>query len=243
MSDLSTLSKVFHHYSVRRILVTLFFVLIGISLLVILGKYVGKSVPKVETWVANQGPWAPIAYLIVFCILGSCFFSVSVLSFSAGALFGLRWGFLYAYTASFLCSICIFYLTRLLAHEHVKNYINQHEKFAKIERAVSQGKEGKKVMFLLRLSPLPFAPLSYVLSAAGISLRSYILACSAMFLSIFISVYYGYVANHVTKLAGDAEHRSPSHYIIMFTMLLITITTVAIVSHQVRKALKRAGAA
>ncbi len=214
--------------------------MMGVGILALVGKFFGHHVQQAEIWIRSQGIWAPVVYILIYCIMVAFLFSVDVLSFAAGVMFGLFKGFLYAYAGTVFCAALIFFIGRYLAYKRVSAFVKRYPKLDKIDSATSEN--GFKIMLMLRLSPLPFAPLSYTLSITKVSFPSYILASCGMILTNFVSVYYGYVAHHVTRLAGGQEYHPPTHYVAMIGMLLVTLATVIVVTRIVRKALNDAGA-
>ena len=97
-----------------------------------------------------------------------------------------------------------------------------------------------KIMFLLRLTPLPFAPLSYALARTRVSFVAYFVACTGMFLTNFVSVYSGFVARHLGKLTSGSGQLSSLHYLGMFAMLLFSIVLTVIIARVARKAIAEA---
>ncbi|NCC52876.1 MAG: TVP38/TMEM64 family protein [Spartobacteria bacterium] len=222
--------------TLRKCVVRMALVAVGLGLVALLGRFFGHYVPQAEAWINDQGVWGPLIYVLVYCLLVASFFSVDVLSFAAGVMFGLWRGFLYAYFGTFVAGALIFFVGRHLARGRVEKFVKSHPNLAKVDTAV--GKEGLKIMLLLRMSPLPFAPLSYSLSITRVSFSAYLAACAGMALTNFISVYYGYVAKHLTGVAGGVEHHGAGHYILMFGMLAVTILAAVVVTRVTRQALK-----
>ena len=222
-------------HTVHSIAIKLVWVVLAVGLLALAGNLVGTHITQAEAWIDQQGALAPLVYVLIYCLCVSCFVSVDVLSFAAGVMFGLWWGFLYAYIGSFLSGALMFFIAHHLGRNRLDQFIQQHPKLARMDNATS--KHGLKIMFLLRLTPLPFAPLSYALSRTRVSFVAYILACAGMFLTNFVSVYYGFVAQHIGKLADGHDRLPSSHYLGMFSMVLLSIVLTVIIGRMAHKAI------
>ncbi len=231
------LSKMDPH-TVRPIVIKAVWAILALGLLALAGKFVGAHIPQAEAWIGQQGAWAPIAYLLIYCLCVPLFVSVDLLSFAAGVIFGLWWGFLYAFIGIFLGGALIFFIAHHVAQDRVDKFVQQHPKLSRMDAVTS--KNGLKIMFLLRLTPLPFAPLSYALARTRVSFVAYVVACTGMFLTIFVSVYSGFLAGHMGKLTGGSEQLSSLHYIGMFAMLLLTIVLTVIIERVAHKAIAEA---
>jgi len=225
-------------HTVRPIAIKVVWAVLALGLLVVVGKLVGDYIPQAEAWIGQQGAWAPLAYLLIYCLFASCFVSVDLLSFTAGVLFGLWWGFLYAYIGTFLSGALIFFISHRLAPGRFDNFLQQHPKLSRIDDATS--KHGLKIMFLLRLTPLPFAPLSYALARTRASFATYLFACAGMFMANFVSVYFGFLARHMGKLAGGQERYPSLNYFEMFAVLLFFIVLMVIIARVARQVIAEA---
>src|SRR6185295_13509280 len=96
-------------------------------------------------------------------------------------------------------------------------------KFAAIDRAV--GAQGRKIVFLLRLSPVfPFNLLNYLLGLTQVRFGDYIIASVGMLPATVLFVYYGKLAGDVAALAGGAAPaKGAGYYAILVVGLLATI--------------------
>ena len=94
----------------------------------------------------------------------------SLLTLAGGALFGLVEGVIYVFAAAVLGSTASFLLARYVAREPSRAASRGTRASRAIDRAV--GEEGRKIVFLLRLSPVfPFNLLNYALGPHARALR------------------------------------------------------------------------
>ena len=84
-------------------------------------------------------------------------------------------------------------------------------RFAAIDRAV--GAQGRKIVFLLRLSPVfPFTLLNYALGLTRVRFVDYLVASIGMLPGTLLYVYYGKLAGDVAALAGGAAVEKGAGY-------------------------------
>ena len=205
--------------------------------LAVLGHFLGQYIPFMEHWIDHLGILGPVVFVGIYSIVTALFFPSNVFGLGAGAMFEFWHGIIVMAFATIGGSLVMFIVARWIMKKRVEKMLESYPKLLAVDEAVS--KEGFKLMFLLRLSPLPFAPLSYVLGSSKVRFMPYILASIGMFLSNIPIVYYGFVAKHVMKLTGHTEDFPISHYVGLFIGLVVAIGTTVYVSFVVRRALKR----
>jgi uncharacterized membrane protein YdjX (TVP38/TMEM64 family) len=113
-------------------------------------------------------------------------------------------------------------------------------RFAAIDRAI--GREGRKIVFLLRLSPVfPFVLLNYALGLTRVRLRDYAVAALGMLPGTLLYVYYGKLAGDVATLAADGTEteRGAGYWTLMALGLLATIAVTTVVTRTARRALQQ----
>ena len=221
-----------------KIIVRVVIALAILGLIAILAIVGGHWFGPAEAWIERQGIWAPVLFAGIFLLLVTCFIPEAVPSLTAGALFGLWWGWLFVIVVGFISAIVLFYLSRYVLRRPVERMMKKHPKFAAIDKAT--GQEGFKIMLLLRLAPIAFSPLCYGLGATRVTFKAYFLALIGMLPGNFVTVYYGTAAKHVAKLASGEEKGSTIYYVGLIVGLVAAIAAVAVVAHVARRALKNA---
>ncbi len=113
----------------------------------------------VQQWLRNFNDWvgqmgtAGIFIFIGVYALGTVLLAPgSVLTIGAGFAFGLWKGFIAVSAGSTLGAALAFLVARYIARERVVAIAQRNEKFREIDSAI--GKQGAKLIFLLRLSPV-----------------------------------------------------------------------------------------
>lgn len=130
---------------------------------------------RVTDAIENLGVWGPVAYVALFVTL--CVFCIPsvFLTIAGGALFGLGWGFLYAWLGAQLGASIAFFISRRVAHDWVARRLHRLPLLSAVEEAVST--EGWKIVGLLRLAPgAPYFLLNYLFGLTRVRYKGYVLA-------------------------------------------------------------------
>lgn len=121
-------------------------------------------------------------------IAGTGILPASVIAVMAGAVFGLGWGLLISAVGTMLGGWLAFCLSRTALRRFVSRHVHLHPAAARFDDVI--GKEGWRIVLLLRVSPImPFALTSYGLGLSRISQRDFLLGTLASLPSLL-----GYVA-------------------------------------------------
>jgi len=197
----------------------------------------GAYIPQFATWVNGLGFWGPLVFILGYALAVVCFVPGSVLTLAAGAIFGLRAGVVIVFAAAVLGSSAAFLVSRYLARRAIEQRIAGNPRFAAIDRAV--GAQGRKIVFLLRLSPVfPFTLLNYALGLTRVSFADYVAASIGMLPGTLLYVYYGKLAGDVAALAGGAAvEKGAGYYAVLALGLAATTAVTAVVTRTARKAL------
>jgi uncharacterized membrane protein YdjX (TVP38/TMEM64 family) len=215
-------------------------VVAAVALLVVLGRQAGAYVPRFAGWVDTLGFWGPAVFVAGYAAAVVAFVPGSLLTLAAGAIFGLLEGTIYVFAAATLGAALAFLVSRHLARSAVEHRLEGNERFAAIDRAV--GAQGRKIVFLLRLSPaFPFNLLNYALGLTRVRFGDYVLASLGMIPGTLLYVYYGKLAGDVAALAGGAAvEKGTAHYALLILGLVATIVVTTIVTRIARRALAEA---
>lgn len=188
-------------------------------------------------WIQNLGIAGPIAFMLVYAFATVAFLPGSVLTLSGGAIFGLLWGSIYVFIGATVGATLAFLVGRYFARGWISKKIEGNEKFAAIDRAV--GKEGLKIVFLTRLSPIfPFNLLNYGMGVTGVALKDYVLASVGMIPGTIMYVYFGSLGNINTICNGGGADANPvAEWAIRIIGLIATVAVTLYVTKIARKAL------
>ena len=210
--------------------------IVAVVALFIVGRQAGHYVPQFAEWVASLGVWGPVVFIVGYAVAVVAFVPGSILTLAAGAIFGLA-GLVYVFIAAVIGSCAAFLVSRYLARSWVEQRLAGNPKFAAVDRAVAR--EGRKIIFLLRMSPLfPFNLLNYALGLTKVSFIDYAVAGLGMLPGTLLYVYYGKLAGDVAALAGGAApERGIEYYAVIVIGFVATAVVATIVARMARKAL------
>jgi uncharacterized membrane protein YdjX (TVP38/TMEM64 family) len=218
------------------------YILIGVAVLAGLifgGRQAGAYVPRFAEWVESLGFWGPVVFILGYALAAVAFIPGSLLTLAAGAIFGLVEGTIYTLIGATLGSSAAFLVARYLARRKIESKIAGNTKFAAIDKAV--GREGFKIVALLRLSPVfPFNLLNYALGLTKVTFWQYLAASLAMLPGTLLYVYYGKAAGSLAALAGGAKtEKGAESWIFLGVGLLATIVVTTFVTRLAGKALRQ----
>jgi uncharacterized membrane protein YdjX (TVP38/TMEM64 family) len=218
------------------------YALIGLAVVAALylgGRQAGAYVPRFAQWVEGLGVWGPVVFILGYAAATVAFVPGSLLTLAAGAIFGLVKGTIYTLIGATLGASAAFLVARYLARSRIERRIAGNAKFAAIDKAV--GREGFKIVALLRLSPaFPFNLLNYALGLTKVTFLQYLAASIAMLPGTLLYVYYGKAAGSLAALAGGAKtEKSLGSYIVLGLGLVATVVVTAFVTRLAGKALRQ----
>ncbi|MGE0821598.1 MAG: TVP38/TMEM64 family protein [Candidatus Binatia bacterium] len=208
--------------------------IVGVSFL---GRQLGVYLPSFVQWVNSLGVWGPVVFVAGYVLAAVAFVPGSVLTLTAGAIFGLSKGVVIVFISAVLGASAAFLVSRYVARGAIERRLAGNERFAAIDRAV--GEQGRKIVFLLRLSPVfPFNLLNYGLGLTKVRFADYVVASVGMLPGTLLYVYYGKLAGDVAALAGGAAvERGAGYYIVLVLGLVATIIVTTVVTRIARRAL------
>jgi len=189
-------------------------------------------------WINGLGALGGIVFIAIYILATLAFLPAAILTLGAGVIFGVIWGSLYVFIGATLGAVAAFLVGRYVARGWVKEKISSYKKFANIDQAVS--KEGLKIVFLIRLSPLfPFNLLNYALGVTSVSLKDYFLASFGMIPGTIMYVYLGHLAGDLALIGNKSQPDNMIlHWLIQIIGLIATIAVTVYVTKIAKKALK-----
>jgi len=213
-----------------------------VAALVVAGRLAGGALPRFTAWVNGLGVWGPVVFILGYAAAVVAFVPGAVLTLAGGAIFGLAQGTVYVFIAAVLGSAAAFLVARHLARAAVERRIARNPRFAAIDRAVAA--EGRKIVFLLRLSPVfPFTLLNYVLGLTRVRFADYLIASLGMIPGTLLYVYYGKLAGDVATLAAGAPApRGAGYWTVLALGLVATVAVTTVVTRAAGRALREATA-
>jgi pyruvate/2-oxoglutarate dehydrogenase complex dihydrolipoamide dehydrogenase (E3) component/uncharacterized membrane protein YdjX (TVP38/TMEM64 family) len=198
-----------------------------------------QSFAHFENYVHSLGAVGPLVVVAVYVLTTVLLIPASLITAAAGALFGVRQGFLVVLVGANLGALCSFLLARSFLRAKVAAWAAANPKFRSLDQAI--GKQGFKMVLLARLSPVfPFVLLNYFLGLTAVRTSAYVLAnVIGMLPAMFLLVYAGAATRDaIAEQTGDSADFYQQ--IVKYIGLLATFAVVVFVTRLARKALREA---
>ncbi|NMG59136.1 TVP38/TMEM64 family protein [Geitlerinema sp. P-1104] len=184
--------------------------------------------------IQDLGTLGILAFIGLYIIATVAFLPGSIVTLGGGVVFGVVFGSLYVFIGAVLGSTLAFLIGRYVARDWVAGKIASNPKFSAIDEAV--GREGFKIVFLTRLSPIfPFNLLNYAYGVTNVSLRDYVLGSLGMIPGTIMYVYIGSLAGSLATLGTGAATADPQAELLQRILQIIGfIATVAVTIYVTR---------
>ncbi|MBT2429733.1 TVP38/TMEM64 family protein [Streptomyces sp. ISL-112] len=149
-----------------------------VALLLALGSWValggGDQLRDVRQWVDSLGMWGPVVFAVIYALAVTALLPGSVLTASAGVLFGLPVGACAVLVGATAGAALSFGLARWLGRPAVARYAGSG-RMARLDAYLTR--RGFAAVLLVRLVPLfPFSVINYGAGVAGVRFPSYVTA-------------------------------------------------------------------
>ncbi|MBA3961522.1 MAG: TVP38/TMEM64 family protein [Chthoniobacterales bacterium] len=217
--------------------------LVGLILLSVAISFlpVGQWVKSFTGWVRHLGVAGAFVFVGVYAVAAVLFLPGAIFTIAAGLVYGIAGGTAVALVGATLGASLAFLTGRYLLRKRIESSFKKNKKFAAIDKAI--GKQGWKIVGLLRLSPLiPFNASNYFYGITSIGFVPYVLASfCGMLPGTLLYVYLGAIGQ--AGIGGGKKGHSPLEWTFLGVGLLATIGVTVFVSRLAKKALKEKGAA
>lgn len=156
-------------------LVILIFGIFGVTAWYYFSMYDRFNSENVQEFIRSFGPWAPVAFAVIYTVSAPIPLISLVLSPLSGLLFGTLWGTILVVGIATLSSLIPFTLSRQLGQEWVASKIKGKKLDEIYQQTAGQG--GFAAILMMRLVPvLPWEVQNYVAGLMKISLPAYLIA-------------------------------------------------------------------
>jgi uncharacterized membrane protein YdjX (TVP38/TMEM64 family) len=194
-------------------------------------------------WVAQMGTAGIFVFIGVYVVATVLLAPGAILTIGAGFAFGLWKGFLAVSAGATIGASLAFLIARFVARNKIEAIAQRNEKFREIDNAI--GKQGAKLIFLLRLNPvIPFNLSNYLYGLTGVKFWPYALASwIGMMPGTLLYVYIGTAGKAAVSAAvgGEAVKHGWQYWTVMSVGLSATVIVTIWVTKIARDALKKTG--
>jgi len=183
-------------------------------------------------WVEERGTWGYVIFIAAYAVATVLFFPGSLMTIGAGLAFGLWRGFVVVSAGATLGAALAFLVARHFVRSRVERAAKNNPKFAAMDEAI--GKEGWKMVALLRLSPLlPFNLSNYLYGVTKVGFWPYLAASwVGMLPGTFLYVYIGAAGKGVSTDGGAG----PWKWVLFGAGLVATAVVTVWISRLAKKA-------
>src|SRR6266699_6065513 len=196
-------------------------------------------------WVGKMGLAGIFIFIAVYAAATVLLAPGAILTIGAGFAFGLWKGFLAVSAAATLGASLAFLVARFVARDKIVAMARRNTKFQRIDNAI--GKQGAKLVFLLRLSPvIPFNLSNYFYGLTAVKFWPYVLASwIGMMPGTFLYVYIGVAgkAAIITAAGGEGVKHGWQYWTFLGIGLAATVVVTIWVTKIARDALRKTEAA
>ena len=188
-----------------------------------------------NAWVEQRGAWGGVIFIAAYAVATVFFFPGSLMTIGAGLAFGLWRGFAVVSGGSTLGAALAFLIARYFVRARVEKAAKNNPKFSAMDEAI--GREGWKMVALLRLSPLlPFNLSNYLYGVTKIGFWPYLAASWAgMLPGTFLYVYLGAAG----KEAAGGSGAGPWKWVLFGAGLVATVVVTIWISRLAKKAVPK----
>jgi uncharacterized membrane protein YdjX (TVP38/TMEM64 family) len=192
---------------------------------------------ELATRLDQFGPWAPALFVAAYVVGTVAFVPGTILTLTAGAVFGVGRGVPLVFTGAVLGSSAAFGVGLGRAARHVARWLARDPRALALANALEG--QGFKIIVLMHLSPLiPYNLLNYACGISTIRFRDFLLGTIGMLPLIVLYTYYGKVIGDVAAIAtGTAVPRGPEYYVALGLGLVATIALTVVITRAAKKAL------
>ncbi len=195
---------------------------------------------NLETLVNNcipflSSPFGMLVFALVYVFWVSCLLPGSWLSMLSGFLYGTWLGTSVVFVGAFIGAHLTFYLGRTFLKEWAQKKVSNFPKVQIMEQAVKR--EGLKVIFLTRLSPLfPFGLLNFTYGLSQVKVRDFTIGMIGILPGTILYCSLGSLALQVSSFRQVLSGRSDiSSFIWSLISILSTILVVILVLRSTRE--------
>ncbi len=173
-------------------------------------------------------PLGVLIFIVLYSLWVTCLLPGSWLSMLSGFVYGTWFGSLIVFLGAFLGAHLTFYLGRTFLKDWAQNKVSTFSKIQSIEKAVSR--EGRKVVFLTRLSPLfPFGLLNFSYGLSDVKVLDFTLGMFGIIPGTILYCSFGSLALKISNFGDVLSGRSSTDSFIWSLISIISTILVVIV--------------
>ena len=160
--------------------------------IIILGRVLGSHWPQWEAAISTSGRVGYAIFVGSFVLLTVLCFPVSILGFSAGAIFGPVKGILLLFPSGLLAGLLMFFIARWALRGRIRTLVESRPRLLALDALARR--QAFRLNLLTRLSPFNYGLASYTLASGPTSVQAYLVGMLATLPSMTAHVVLGHLA-------------------------------------------------
>lgn len=186
-------------------------------------------------WIDGLGFTGMFVFIALYAACTVLLIPGTIPTLAAGAIFGLGQGVVFVSLGSTIGATLAFFVGRYLLRDAVAGAVGKNPKFAAIDEAI--GREGWKIVGLLRLSPVvPFSMSNYFYGITAVKPLGYVLASwIGMLPGTVMYVYIGTVLG--IAAAGGGQGMTTGQWVLTIVGLVATAVVTVFITRIAKKAI------
>ena len=198
-------------------------------------RWLSPWLPEFAVWVESLGVWAPVAYIGAYIVAVVFMLPAFLLIIAGGAVFGIWYGATLALTGATIGATIAFLVARYWVRERVARHVVHNPLLSSLDSAI--GRNGLRLVFLLRLSPVvPFVLTNYALGATRVRLQHFLLGTIGL-----TPIVLTYAALGKVSGAQAVDGSNPMSVSILIVGLVATVILGVLLTRMVQNAISEAG--
>lgn len=198
---------------------------------------VGKLVAKFDVLLDRLGPFAMVAFVVLYVVDAIILGPAWLFALVAGLAFGLVKGVLLVWFSATVAAAVAFLVARYFARHRIEKLAMKNEKYEAVDRAIR--KHGWKVVLLLRISPiLPYTISNYIYGLTAVDFVHYVIATAVgivPMVAVYVSI--GAAGREAALAAAGGGHHSMAELIVLGVGIVVTIAAAVLIARAARREL------
>lgn len=218
--------------------------IIALGAVVVLGTaaYYFPLIPTLEhlsTWLGGLGVIGAFVFAVLIAVSSLCLLPASPFVIAASAVFGFSMGLATSSAGIILGAAAGYWASRLFLRNDLASHLKSKPTFKAVDQAIAE--EGWKIVFLLRLCPIPFGLANYLYGLTAIPFLPYLITS-------FLGAIPGLILFSHLGSAGKAGlealasgnlNKGGGELVLLGLSLVATIALVALLPRLARRALQK----
>ena len=191
-----------------------------------------------QSWFSQMGVLGVLLYAGLYAFAAIAFIPCLPWTIAAGMFFGFLGGIVSVLIGSTIGAGVCFLIGRGLGRKAIAEKLRHNQRFSTIDHAV--GKEGWKIVILLRMLPVPFGLSNYLYGLTSIDFWHYMFATwVGMLYGNIVFVYLGAIGRSSLE-SGKFGQRHPLEYVLMVVSFIAAFSVSTVLRRIARNAVAEA---